>query len=93
MRYWKRLNPDNTARTIECYSHALDIEGAVEIDPVEYAALEAKLTTPVRNFLNEIDQLKARIQTDPTIDWKAKWLAADNTAKKLEVVKELLKLA
>ena len=36
MRYWKRLNPDNSISTVESYSHDLDVEGAIEITEQEF---------------------------------------------------------
>jgi hypothetical protein len=46
MRYWKRTNPDGTIRTVESYSHDLDIEGAIEIDEAEFKAFLASLPPP-----------------------------------------------
>lgn len=46
MRFWKRLNPDGTTRTVESYSHDTDVAGAREIDKAEYDAFFAALPPP-----------------------------------------------
>ena len=46
MRYWKRISPDGTTQTVESYSHALDIAGAIEIAEAEFKAFIAALPPP-----------------------------------------------
>ena len=46
MRYWKRINPDGTTRTVESYSHDLDVGGAIEISGAEFEAFIASLPPP-----------------------------------------------
>lgn len=46
MRYWKRVNADGSTRTIENYSHDLNIVNAVEIDEAEFKAYLASLPPP-----------------------------------------------
>ena len=62
MRYWKRLNIDNSISTVESYSHDLDVAGAVEIDEAEFDAYIASLPVikrePPRDLAAEIDDLK-----------------------------------
>jgi len=66
MRYWKRINLDGTIRTVESYSHNLDIEGAIEITKDEFDAYIApkliQVPKPNRDIATEIDNLKARIE-------------------------------
>lgn len=45
MRYWKRLNPDESISTVESYSHNLDVEGAIEITEQEFNEYLASLPT------------------------------------------------
>ncbi len=65
MRYWKRLDTDNTVNTVESYSHDLDIDGAIEIDSAEFNTYIASLPTPEpvykRDLEAELDELKAEI--------------------------------
>ena len=62
MRYWKRFNPDDSTRTVESYSYDLPIDGATEIDKVEFDAFIASLLVvepePPRDSLKELDNLK-----------------------------------
>lgn len=46
MRYWKRLNPDGSTRTVESYSHEQQIEGEIEITGAEFKAFLNSLTPP-----------------------------------------------
>lgn len=46
MRYWKRLNSDGTIRTVESYSHILDVEGAIEITKGQFNEYIASLPAP-----------------------------------------------
>lgn len=66
MRYWKRLNSDGSTRTVESYSHDLDIEGGTEISEQEFNAFLASLPAikpeSVRDYGTEIDKLKVRIE-------------------------------
>ena len=65
MRYWKRINQDGETRTVESYSHSLDIEGAIEISEEEFDAYIAFRPViqpaPPRDLTKEIDDLEARI--------------------------------
>lgn len=68
MRFWKRLNPDNTIRTVESYSHNLDVKGAIEITKEEFDEYIASLPEPEppeprRDLAAEIDKLKAKGET------------------------------
>ena len=38
MRYWKRINSDNSTATVESYSHNQKIENAIEITQAEFEA-------------------------------------------------------
>ena len=66
MRYWKRLNPDNTINTVEGYSHNLDVEGAIEIDEAEHrefiASMPVEKPLPKRDLAAEIDAIKLDIK-------------------------------
>ena len=46
MRYWKRLNPDSSTRTVESYSHDLPVSGAMEITEAEFNSFLASLPPP-----------------------------------------------
>lgn len=65
MRYWKRLNPDKSIRTVESYSHNLRVKGATEISKEEYDSFLASLPViepePVRDLATEIEEIKAKI--------------------------------
>ncbi len=43
MRHWERIDNAGKTTTVESYSHDLDIEGAIEIDEVEFNAYIASL--------------------------------------------------
>ena len=43
MRFWKRLNPDGTTRTVESYSHDYHVVGATEILDLEFDEFIDKL--------------------------------------------------
>ena len=66
MRYWKRLNADNSTNTVESYSHDLAVAGAIEITKKEYDASIASLPPlpeePKRDLVSEIDDLKTRLE-------------------------------
>ena len=66
MRYWKRLNPDETIRTVESYSHDFDVDGAIEITEDEFndfiAGLPAPIYKPPRDIIKEFDTLKAELK-------------------------------
>ena len=65
MRYWKRLNLDGSIKTVESYSHDLDIDGAIEVSKKELdeyiASLPAFEPEPTRNLAAEIDEIKAKV--------------------------------
>ena len=65
MRYWKRLNIDGTTRTVESYSHNLEVGGAVEIPKQEFDAFVASMPItvekPPRDLEAELDILKAKV--------------------------------
>jgi len=65
MRYWKRINENKEITTVESYSHALEVEGAVEITEIEYdnfiASLPKPIIQPTRDLAAEIDELKAKM--------------------------------
>jgi len=46
MRYWKRVDGQGKATTVEGYSHDLVVAGAVEIAQAEFAAFIAALPPP-----------------------------------------------
>lgn len=46
MRYWKRINPDGSTKTVESYSSDAPIEGAIEITEAEFNAFLASLVPP-----------------------------------------------
>lgn len=46
MKYWKRVDADGKTTTVESYSHALQVDGAVEIDKAEFNAYIAALAKP-----------------------------------------------
>ena len=63
-RYWKRVNSEGLTTGVECYSHDLDVEGAIEITKEEYDEFITSLPEPesVRDPLAEIDNLKAKLK-------------------------------
>ena len=65
MRYWKRIDTEGNTTTVESYSHALDIDGAIEITKEEFdeyiASLPIARPEPIRDPLVEIDELKIRM--------------------------------
>ncbi len=67
MRYWKRVDQDGKTTTVESYSHDLNIKRAIEISEGEFLAFIASLPQPVeqpkRDYLGELDALRARIET------------------------------
>ncbi len=69
MRYWKRISLGQTT-TVESYSHDLDIEGAVEIDPLEFEQYKASLHPTI-----PIDPLKEQFQSASTIADKVNIIA------------------
>lgn len=46
VRYWKRLNPNGSTRTVESYSRDLDVDGATEITEQEFNDYIASLPEP-----------------------------------------------
>ena len=66
MKYWKRLDQNGKTTTVESYSHDLYVTGAIEIDKTEFDAylssLPITVSTPSRDFLKEIDELRMRIE-------------------------------
>ena len=46
MRYWKRVDENGNATTVESYSHSLEIEGAIEISKEEFDDYIASLPEP-----------------------------------------------
>ena len=65
MRYYKRVDGNGKTLTVEAYSHALPVAGAVEIDKTGHDAFIAalpvpKLETP-RDLAAELDELKAEL--------------------------------
>ena len=68
MRYWKRLNPDNSINTVEGYSHDLDIPGAKEISQADFDTfirnLPPVVTPSMRDALAEVDSLRAQLKAN-----------------------------
>ena len=66
MRYYKRIDQNGKTTAVESYSHNLDVAGAIEINQAEYDAylssLPIPISTPSRDFLKEIDELRIRIE-------------------------------
>ena len=66
MKYWKRIDGNGIATTVESYSFDLDIDGAIEITKTEYDSFIASLPPPpppepVRNLAAELDALKQKL--------------------------------
>lgn len=65
MKYWKRTNPDGSIKTVESYSHSLDVEEAIEINKKEHddfiASIPKPAPQPTRDLAAEIDVIKARL--------------------------------
>lgn len=77
MRYWKRLNQDGTANTVESYSHDREIAGAVEISQDEF---------------NDILVDYARITASVQPDWAKEWQSASGLEAKLAALARYLGL-
>ena len=64
MRYWKRVNLDGSTRTVEAYSHNLDIEGAIEISKseiTEYLNSHPK-PKPSISLMDRVRDLEAKVK-------------------------------
>jgi len=61
MRYWKRTDTIGNTTTVESYSHDMEIEGAIEINRIEYEDFIMSLPVikpePVRDLAKEIDSI------------------------------------
>lgn len=67
VQYWKRLNPDGSTRTVESYSHHLDVKGAVEITKQEFDEFWALLPSPqpkqTPDLAIRVSNLEARVES------------------------------
>ncbi len=65
MRYWKRTNTNGTTRTVESYSHGLDVAGAIEITKETFDAFIAPILAqppdPAHDLQAELNELKQRL--------------------------------
>lgn len=68
MRYWKRVDDGGHTTTVESYSHALAINGAIEIGKADYDYFLSTLPTPeaeinLQDILGEIKSRLAKIES------------------------------
>jgi hypothetical protein len=64
MRYWKKLDLNGLTRTVESYSHNLDIKGAIKITENEFNQFIDSLpqSTSLKSIPQRIDELENRIK-------------------------------